>query len=69
MCRPRKGIKRGADTFERGGDKAPFAPAAFDPLPREDDVGVFGERSLKVDPDDTPEAKQENRRIEFRLLN
>jgi outer membrane protein OmpA-like peptidoglycan-associated protein len=28
----------------------------------------FGERRLKVDPDDTPEAQQENRRIEFRLL-
>lgn len=29
----------------------------------------FGERRLKIDPDDTPEAQQENRRIEFRLLN
>ena len=28
----------------------------------------FGERRLRVDPDDTPEAQQENRRIEFRLL-
>jgi outer membrane protein OmpA-like peptidoglycan-associated protein len=28
----------------------------------------FGERRLKVEPDDTPEAQQENRRIEFRLL-
>ncbi len=28
----------------------------------------FGERRLKVDPDDTPEAQQENRRIEFRQL-
>lgn len=28
----------------------------------------FGERRLMVDPDDTPEAQQENRRIEFRLL-
>lgn len=28
----------------------------------------FGERRLKVNPDDTPEAQQENRRIEFRLL-
>lgn len=27
----------------------------------------YGERRLKVDPDDTPEAQQENRRIEFRL--
>ena len=29
----------------------------------------FGERRLKVDPDDTPEAQQENRRIEFRLVS
>ncbi len=28
----------------------------------------FGERRLRVDPDDTTEAQQENRRIEFRLL-
>ncbi|MDH5519472.1 MAG: OmpA family protein [Acidimicrobiia bacterium] len=28
----------------------------------------FGERRLRVDPDDTPEAQQQNRRIEFRLL-
>lgn len=28
----------------------------------------FGERRLKVSPDDTPEAQQENRRIEFRIL-
>ncbi len=28
----------------------------------------FGERRLRVDPDDTPEAQQENRRIEFRVL-
>lgn len=28
----------------------------------------FGERRLKVEPDDTPEAQQENRRIEFRLV-
>ena len=29
----------------------------------------FGERRLRISPDDTPEAQQENRRIEFRLLN
>ncbi len=28
----------------------------------------FGERRLKVSPDDTPEAQQQNRRIEFRIL-
>ncbi len=28
----------------------------------------FGETRLKVDPDDTPEKQQENRRIEFRIL-
>lgn len=28
----------------------------------------FGERRLKEDPDDTPEAQQANRRIEFRIL-
>ena len=28
----------------------------------------FGESRLKVDPDDTPEAQQTNRRIEFRIL-
>ncbi len=29
----------------------------------------FGERRLKVDPDDTEEARAQNRRIEFRILN
>ncbi|MEM7338215.1 MAG: OmpA family protein [Actinomycetota bacterium] len=28
----------------------------------------FGERRLKIDPDDTAEAQQENRRIEFRII-
>lgn len=28
----------------------------------------FGERRLRVDPDDTPEAQQQNRRIEFRVV-
>ncbi len=29
----------------------------------------FGERRLKIDPDNDPEAQRTNRRIEFRITN
>ena len=39
-----KGRQGGAGAFQRGGDQAPFAPAAFDPAAREGHAGVLCQR-------------------------